>query len=455
MFSLISAQLTTIDESINDLVGSFHFPASSHAELNSRLSHIKLLIDSIKKAMNGNYLIHPTIPEKIAGFSAVVLVLENELAKKIACVGASSIGRSIGEASSLVPPDQQRSSSSSRGASTLLDEHPLSSLNLRQMIPDEIVFVKNNIYQIKCFDQNTLPFGGSRCGVHALLHALYVLAIVNGYDTGPAIGLFQNVESYQYFEKLVLQTRSCKDHDDVNEPELREVWRAIVAKKINPFPGTDPSDWIEDDISIFHVGDDSIEGGLSVPSLKVTSGPSLESLINLKEVARRRGSFHHAFIVGAKGHWTTLIYERHIDQIFWYGIDSRRNIQEAFCSNIPILEEAISTIEEKAYPSYFSSLGEDLQKRCNLLIPSDTGYELASPDDQKIFFGPLKIRAKYLPDLRLAALFMLRMGWLDKSSPQYVAYEEDIRYLKVILDFYRQTHFEDPLLREIDQLLAT
>jgi hypothetical protein len=258
---------------------------------------------------------------------------------------------------------------------------------------------------------------------------------------------------YKHFEALALDIRGSSATHDASEPHLRAVWEAVLSGKVSPFPGAEPSQWERSDLSIFHMGYDTIEGH-SFPVLRGSDEYSLESVINLKEIIEREGPFRHTFIVGAQEHWTTLVYEKDSDQnVTWYGLNSRRDIQEEFLRNIPVLESAMKAFEETAFKEYLSSTGKDLDNRASLLMNNNGAFELINEQNIEIFFDLDTLEPKYLPKLLIATQFMYRMGWLRTDAPENGIHETDIFNIRALLEFYRNTHSEDSQFREIEQLL--
>ncbi len=326
-------------------------------------------------------------------------------------------------------------------------------VGLKDMIPGAFESFGSDIHLIHSLDQSTLEFGGDRCGFHALKNALCALAIVKGYDVGPRTDLFLDEDLYSHIEILISSVRGNNDQLDASDPQLRAAWKAIVEKKENPFPGSTPADWQINDLSIFHVGED-FDNGKSSPSLKVTDETSLVSFVNLKQVAERTGPFNHVFIVGAEGHWTTLIYEKDENQNeSWYGLNSRHNNQMEVFDNIPTIKAAMEDIHQKAYQEYHSSIGFDLQRRCENLIPNGRGYDLSHPDYIEVFFDSETMEPRYLSRIHAVAQFMIEMGWINPNSVQYNAFRNDINNLRMVLEVYRPFLSESPLFKEADWLL--
>lgn len=471
----ILPELKRIEGFINSLSEDFSNPLCSNSKITVKITSVDCLIYALDKKLTSSSRNDPPIADKFEELRALIQIFESELKSRVEHAALPNFGMPVTQAASssqqapfsLISPLQHQSPYATTEAETgSSHDLPKPFVTLRQLIPEDLIHIKDNISQISCLDQNTRPFGGHKCGIHALWNAISVLAVINGYDIGPNIDIFHSLKLYENFESLFLKISPILNDDvhDVNEPDIREVWNQICAQEALPFPGSSPSNWQKNDLSIFHIRKNH-ENEQPKALLRGLDETSLDFFINLLEISQRPGPFSHVFIVGAEnnklidgipaGHWTTLIYEKDANQnVFWTGLNSRRDLPKDFCKNIPLLEGAMKSIHELAYREYVYVLGDDLKRKFNGFLPLEYGgYELIDPTNLSIFYDPSKTEARYLQVLDRAAQFMSKMGWLDPNSPQHLAYEEDIRYVRVILDFYRQTHHQDPQFIQIDGLM--
>lgn len=315
---------------------------------------------------------------------------------------------------------------------------------LKQKIPGKTQLILPNLYQIQCLDQNTREHGEVTCGFHCLKNALCALAAYKGYSAGQTVNSFEDENIYQHFEDTICSMRGPSSADDATEINLRETWDAIVDKKVSSFPEDKKGlDWDKNDLSFFHIGVNDSEEGRGITT---TDPESLASLANLKELSQRKGPCYHAFIIGDKGHWFTMIYEKDAqNQVTWYGIDSDGNKQDQFIDGCTWINNAMEEIDRISPRLFYDSVGEEIMRKSELIGP---GYHLLDEEDKTLFINTNQ-EGILIPKIRAAVNFLSRMGWLkDFHTPMRAFF---IQNLIAVLEYYKQQGIQSV---EVEKMLS-
>lgn len=277
---------------------------------------------------------------------------------------------------------------------------------------------------IECLSQENSSVS---CGAHSLKNAMLALGISGGWITEDE---FSFVDKKFYKEVNSFIRIESNDKKDLTEEHLRGAW---IDADMNQFfcpsrkgPSSQNEAWDYKmkyaELSFFQTGN---------TGLTIQDADGLYSLLNLKALIQKPAPCYHAFIIGHRGHWSTLFFEKdHEGIITWYEIDSLENVRGTTRAYklVEWIEEAMDNIDHLSLQLHDRYLGELFRK-----------YVAQMKKE-----GCLEVDGKIdlLDSIFESIHFMKQQGWLI-NPPQNLIIAETLNNINTLLAYHREHQIEE------------